>query len=68
MAYACKCDRCGKMFEPYLKNSMYNMVSVNVRDLSFGTTSSRRKYDLCKDCSEEVQACLDRNRKEEIND
>ena len=52
MANAKKCDRCGKLFEPYIYNinegckvpSMY--TNILVKNISLA------EYDLCKECND----------------
>ena len=60
MANAKKCDRCGKLFEPYSINidagykvpSMY--TSIRLRNISIGKETYKELgvYDLCKECND----------------
>ena len=60
MANAKKCDRCGKLFEPYNYNidegykvpSMY--TSIRLRNISLGKETYKELgvYDLCKECND----------------
>ena len=60
MADAKKCDRCGKLFEPYNYNidegykvpSMY--TSIRLRNISLAKVTYKELgvYDLCKECND----------------
>lgn len=62
MAYAKKCDRCGKLYEQYnSKNDRKNPNGTMILNLDV-----QRKYyshgamDLCPDCMKEFQAWLEK--------
>lgn len=53
MAIARKCDRCGKLYEPYnLKNKdgMNTLKSIQIDDV--GSQTLLNKIDLCPECCE----------------
>lgn len=58
MADAKKCDRCGKLFEPYNIDEGYKVptryANILLRNLSIDQNTHRnpRKYDLCKECND----------------
>ena len=60
MADAKKCDRCGKLFEPYNYNidagykvpSMYTSILVKNISLAKETYKELGEYDLCKECND----------------
>lgn len=69
MALAKKCDRCGVLYEHYLKikdtddktpkyNSvnLYNNSSLGTALIDFGGATIGKKYDLCKECMYELVA------------
>lgn len=60
MADAKKCDRCGKLFEPYIKSderlNLNQYTEIMVRDAFVGKSSynNDRYFDLCHECSESL--------------
>lgn len=60
MADAKKCDRCGKLFEPYIKSderlNPNQYTEIIVRDAFVGRSSynNDRYFDLCSECSESL--------------
>ena len=60
MADAKKCDRCGKLFEPYNYNidegckvpSRYTNILVKNISITKGAYKKFGEYDLCKECSD----------------
>lgn len=58
MADAKKCDRCGKLFEPYIKSderlNPNQYTEIIVRDAFVGKSSYNNDiyFDLCPECSE----------------
>lgn len=57
MAIAKKCDRCNKLYEPYVKVEKQDINCVNgIKLASYDLQSikyfSIRDYDLCKECME----------------
>ena len=60
MANAKKCDRCGKLFEPYNYNidegykvpSMYTSILVKNISLAKEEYKEYGDYDLCKECND----------------
>lgn len=57
MADAKKCDRCGKLFEPYNVDadckvpSRYTNILLKNLSLAKGTYEESGEYDLCKECN-----------------
>lgn len=57
MANAKKCDRCGKLFEPYGVDagckipSRYTNILLKNLSLAKGTYEEFGEYDLCKECN-----------------
>ena len=51
MANAKKCDRCGKLFEPYMDDEKFTKLIILAQNIDFG---QRRigSYDLCKECND----------------
>ena len=51
MADAKKCDRCGKLFEPYMDDEKFTKLIILAQNIDFG---QRRigSYDLCKECND----------------
>ena len=64
MADAKKCDRCGKLFEPYIKSderlNQNQYTGIMVRDVFVGKSSynNDRYFDLCPECSERLPVVL----------
>ena len=60
MADAKKCDRCGKLFEPYIKSdgrlNPDQYTEIMVRDAFIGKSSYNNDgyFDLCSECSESL--------------
>ena len=58
MADAKKCDRCGKLFEPYNIHAGYKVptryTNILLKDVSLekGTYKESGDYDLCKECND----------------
>ena len=60
MANAKKCDRCGKLFEPYIYNidegckvpSRYTNILVKNISIAKETYKEFGEYDLCKECND----------------
>ena len=58
MADAKKCDRCGKLFEPYNIHAGYKVptryTNILLKDMSLekGTYKESGDYDLCKECND----------------
>ena len=66
MADAKKCDRCGKLFEPYIIdiNAGYKVpsryTSIIVRNISLAKETYKEfgEYDLCKECNDSFSEWL----------
>ena len=58
MADAKKCDRCGKLFEPYNIHAGYKVptryTNIILKDMSLAkeTYKNSGDYDLCKECND----------------
>ena len=58
MADAKKCDRCGKLFEPYNIHAGYKVptryTNILIKDFSLekGKYKESSDYDLCKECND----------------
>ena len=58
MADAKKCDRCGKLFEPYNIDAGYKVpsryTSILVKNISLAKETYKEfgEYDLCKECND----------------
>lgn len=63
MSKARKCDRCGKLFEAYVKRpndekaSAYNELELKTVWID-GNWCEAEEYDLCDECSKELQDWL----------
>ena len=57
MADAKKCDRCGKLFEPYIDDEKFTKLIILAQNIDFG---QRRigSYDLCKECNDSFSKWL----------
>lgn len=51
MANAKKCDRCGKLFEPYIDNEKFTKLIILAQNIDFGQHRIG-SYDLCKECND----------------
>lgn len=63
----CKCDRCGKVFEPtgYSNGEFYNRV-IQLGEETFGLTNIEgvidETFDICEDCYKDFQRWIKRGR------
>ena len=63
MSSAKKCDRCGKLFEAYIKRpgdkkaSACNVLELKTAKID-GAWCEAKEYDLCDECSKELQSWL----------
>lgn len=57
MADAKKCDRCGKLYEPYNKSRLYGTMRVSAFAFMIENRgySLDERYDLCPDCMKFLQ-------------
>ena len=67
----CKCDRCGRIFEPYPhERDWYNKV-IQLGVETFGLTDIvgevESSYDVCDDCYNDFQKWFRRGRIRNIN-
>jgi hypothetical protein len=53
-----KCDRCGKVYEPY--DDVHNTITVSTYDMNNECVDNGESYDLCPDCKEEFRGWLHR--------
>lgn len=52
----CTCDRCGKMLEPYTELKVrVSYLDRNKKKGSTGWPKQIRKFDICKECLEELE-------------
>ena len=51
MADAKKCDRCGKLFEPYIDDKKFTKLIILVQNIDSGQHRNG-SYDLCKECND----------------
>lgn len=63
MADAKKCDRCGKLFEPYLVQSGFidprKFTELSVMEMDMDKVVNEREYfDLCDECHESFKNWL----------
>ncbi len=58
MADAKKCDRCGKLFEPYMDDEKHIRLGVMAKNIDFGQYSLG-SYDLCEECKNSLNDWLD---------
>lgn len=64
MSNAKKCDRCGKLFEPYIKRagyksaSGYNELAVKSCRIENSEWYEQVTYDLCEQCNEQLHDWL----------
>ena len=60
MADAKKCDRCGKLFEPYLKSDRYKNPNKYICVIAIDKIVSANRYDnqtqmdLCQECAKSL--------------
>ena len=64
-----KCDICGGFFLPYIasnkiggKRDSYNEIIVKEKRMGFKTASRYQEYDVCENCSKELNKWLKRNK------
>ena len=60
MAAAKKCDRCGKLYEPYnIKNDAKNFNGINTVNLdASGRYYGHKPMDLCPECKDSFEEWL----------
>ena len=64
MSDAKKCDRCGKLFEPYNIDTGYKVpsryTSILVKNISLAKETYKEfgEYDLCKECNDSFSKWL----------
>ena len=51
MANAKKCDRCGKLFEPYIDDEKFTKLIILAQNIDSGQHRIG-SYDLCKECND----------------
>ena len=51
MANAKKCDRCGKLFEPYIDDEKFTKLIILAQNIDSGQHRNG-SYDLCKECND----------------
>ena len=56
MSIACKCDRCGKLFEMSNEGRGYHIPAIEIlyRDLWRNASNDRKTYELCYECFDEL--------------
>lgn len=56
MSIACKCDRCGKLFEMSNEGRGYHIPAIEIqyRDLWRNTSNDCKIYELCYECFDEL--------------
>ena len=62
----CKCDRCGKIFEPTEHNGKFYNSVIQVGDETFDLLEPECEidecYDICEDCYKDFQRWMKRGR------
>ena len=57
MANAKKCDRCGKLFEPYIDDKKFTKLIILAQNIDSGQHRIG-SYDLCKECNDSFSKWL----------
>ena len=57
MANAKKCDRCGKLFEPYIDDDKFTKLIILAQNIDCGRHTIG-SYDLCKECNDSFSKWL----------
>ena len=57
MANAKKCDRCGKLFEPYIDDDKFIKLIILAQNIDCGRHTIG-SYDLCKECNDSFSKWL----------
>lgn len=62
----CKCDRCGHIFEPTMRDGNFYTKTILVGDQTFDLMDSiydsEGEYDICEDCYRDFQRWFKRGR------
>lgn len=57
MCIALKCDRCGKLYEPY-NDACFNGFTTTQTYIKFNKCNRIEDYDLCPKCNRELSSWL----------
>lgn len=62
----CKCDRCGRIFEPIYEDSAFRSPVVQIGMETFGLEDTEANiidtFDICDDCYNDFQRWMKRGR------